>query len=114
MISINLNNVEKIVFHNKDLQKHLPGLKKLFHQWRLSYQFPQLKPLRQKILLELLDTIDEKTLQEYFREEVYVQKLKNITTHISVNIDESEQLNSVLGNFCISRNATTLYLTSWK
>jgi hypothetical protein len=119
MITINLQNVETLLFKNSKVKIALPDLRHIFDQWLLSYRFPALTHMRKQALLDLLNALDGthvEKLARLFNHMVFIERLDH---HIVKNLELSlvGPLESALtncngyNNIAISRNADKLSIT---
>ncbi len=121
MLTINLNNVETMVFYDQKLQKLLPEFKNIFGQWRLSKIDPSLKPTGQRAMMDFLNSVNEEhieILSNYFDSDVSINKLDY---HIVKNIDfpvseaESNLINEkFFNNTVLYRKGNQLYISLWR
>lgn len=122
MIEINLNNIEELIFFDKNIQKQLPEFSHLFHQYRLAKMTPVLKTLGQKSVVDLLNGLKPEHMEiirNYFNEEVTLTNIdyhivKNIESscdELEINLQEIEWLNP---QFCIDSNGNQVYLSVWR
>ena len=57
MIEINFLTISQLIFSDKTIQEKLPEFYDLFQQWKLGQQYPGLKPMAQKALLDSVGMI---------------------------------------------------------
>ena len=102
--TINLHNVEKLIFEDSELRKKLTSHKDLLHTWALSKQSPDFKAMGQKAILNFLNLITDqeiKIISEYFNEVVSVEKMLNTETIIKEA-------------FFVYREGEQFYLSTWR
>ena len=106
---------------DRKLQKQLPHHKHLFNQWLAAYRSPQLRSLRQKAELKLLEHLqnDTEILENYFNKKVTIHPIDyHIARNHKVCLGELETvLNGLTGftdNPTISKNAEHVYLSFWR
>ena len=120
--TINLHNVEKLIFEDSELRKKLTSHKDLFHTWALSKQSPDFKAMGQKAILNFLNLITDqeiKIISEYFNEVVSVEKiLTNVVEQYNCLINEAEKmLNTetiIKEAFFVYREGEQFYLSTWR
>jgi len=121
MITINLKNIEELIFNNPNARTLLPELRHLFDQWLLSYRFPALNTMRKQAIFDLLNSLDGvqvEKLARLFGDMIFVEKLdyhfiKNLNFPIDSIERELTNYNSYV-NIAISRNDNQCYLTTWR
>ena len=119
-MQINLQNVEQLIFMDRNAQSLLPKFNHLFDQYRLSHFAPGLKSLGQRSVLELLNSLDGShvaALSEYFGEEVEIQKLSHkIVEHYDFNTEYSGELCRFSGykEFCLTRHKDEIKASFWR
>lgn len=120
MLTINLQNIEDLVFLDKKLQSQLPEFRHFFDQWRLAQHAPALRPMGRRAMLDLLNSLDNHNalLSRYFGTSVTIDKLDY---HLVKNYDfplegiETE-INKVEGymNFSAYRDKDHFYISFWR
>lgn len=121
-IIITYQNVEELVFYDKELHKRLPEFKKHWQGWALTKQQGHLKFICQRIMLDFLNEIEDKHIQvlsEYFKTEVIVKKIDtNVIHNYICNIDEAEDFLNSLSvlkyGFVVYRDENQLYISTWR
>jgi len=121
MLTVNLNNVEEIIFRNKTLRNALPELRGYFDQWNLASQHPFLKAMGKQATIDLLNALNEKhtkILESHFGMSVTVDKLNNRAfTSFQWEIDKAEyelnQLND-MAQISAYRKGDQLYISLTK
>ncbi len=118
---LNFQNVEEIVFKDKNVQNILPEFKHLFDSWTLSIRITALRNLGKRSLLDFLNSLSAKHLQvlsNYFKQDVKVERLDyNIVRNINTTLDGAvEELSKYEGflDLAISRKDNQLYICMWK
>lgn len=121
MITINLQNVEELVFYNKALQQQLPEFRNTFMSWGLGKQLSALKHLCQKSIFEFLDGLSEehiKKLEDHFGTDVRIVKTDpHLVKNGDFSLDCAQcELNEFQGyeNWFVWRDADKLYVSSWR
>jgi hypothetical protein len=120
-MDINLQNIEDVIFFNREAQELLPEFRHLFDQWRLAKQVPGLGSLGQRSVLELLNGLTAEhvqKLQEYFGDIILVDKIDHrIVRHYEGDVTEAEkELCEFSGyrEFCPYRKGGRLYVSFWR
>ena len=124
MIQINIQNVEELIFNNKEIWKKMPELVHLRDQWRMSKMTPILRAMGRKSLLDFLKSaknIHEDILSDHFGTEVTIDKVerhlvKNIEFSIE-NLDEKEmdfELSEIYTSYSVFRDENKVYVTFWR
>jgi hypothetical protein len=120
MPTLNLSNVEELVFHDRELQSRLPDLVHEFQQWRLGFQVPSLRFLGKKAVLDALVKLGGYTavLEEYFGEPVEVEPLDyHVVKNFDLPVEDAEnELCKYQGfpNLSLSRREGRLYISCWR
>ncbi len=121
MLTIDLKNVEDLVFVDKAAQQAVPGLRDLFHSWALGRLMPSLRPVAQRAVFEFFDRITPEqvaALAGHFGREVRVDgTAPHLVRHYSFSLEDSEGgLNEagLGGNFFVWRDEGNLYVSTWR
>jgi len=120
MFTINLKNIEELIFNNKEVRFLLNDFSYIFDQWFLSQRVSFLRTMRLQSLIDLINALNEQHLEklkEYFGDTIIIDRIDyNITKHVTFNLnsDIASKLSNDITNFTISRNKDHLYLTSWR
>lgn len=114
MITIDLNNIEELIFYNSSLQSKLPEFQNLFNIWKFSIT-NNLKPLGKKVILDFINSLKDehiKIIGEYFNDEISIGILDY---HIVKNIKICEE-GCVAGfvNAVVYRDKDEINLTFWR
>lgn len=120
MIKINLHNIEELILKNKELRSLMPELRHIFDKWLLSYRIPGFSSLRQESMVELLNSLKGHLdlLEQHFENSVSISEMDHkIVKNLEFSIDDvfgglSE--NVLFDNFTISRNASKIYISTWR
>lgn len=117
MISLNIDNVESLIFHNKSKYQLFPDLKHFFKQW----EHKVLYGLRtRQLLLDFLQSFNEThilALQNHLRAEIKVERVDyNIVKCFKIPISDADDLCGIVGykNFTTYRDGSFLYLCFWR
>lgn len=121
-ITINFQNVEKVVFSDSELKKKLPDFKKQFDGHAMSKLHPDMRAFGQKMLIEFVNLVEDKhakIMADHFKQDVAVQQIDlNVCHNYEFGVDEAEEaLNSmkILKEFIIAyREGDRLYLSTWR
>lgn len=125
MLTINIQNVEEIIFQNDKIWKSIPELQYLREQWKLSKISPILRAMGKKALLDFLNKAKEEhelAISKFLNTTVTINKIdyqviKNMEfdledAELILNIlDEQEPLYSYFGTY---RKENRLYVTFWR
>ena len=120
MISLNVQNIEKLIFYDKKLQSLLPEFKDTFNQWAFAMKFSAFKPTAKRAVMDLLNNLKKEhieIIEKYFNSKVVIDKLDyHIVKDCKVALDELESLNETepFYNVELYRDANHLYILSWR
>lgn len=124
MIYLNFQNVEELIFNNKEVQNLLPiDFFNYFEQWRLAQRFPMLKQVGKSAILDFLNGLkDEQAdiLSDYFEERVVVEKLYyNLSQNRTISLSEENVCDFLcdfqgFNYFTTSRDKENLHITFWR
>jgi hypothetical protein len=121
MITINLRNIEEILFHNSELQEQFPEFRHYFDQWKLAKQHAFLKQIGKQAVIDLLNNLSEDHLEiisNYFNSEITIDKFNNrIVNFYQFDIDQiSEEIENIqeFGNIFLHRDENQVYLGTWR
>ncbi len=120
-LTINVVNIEELIFRDQEIWKKLPHFSNLFQTWKLGQFTPQARPVAQKALLDLLNLLDDgmiHTLEEYFHKPIRVEKLDyTLVKEYVVPVTEAQhaldRLGVVEGELFLHRDADQLYIGAW-
>jgi len=118
---INIQNVEELIFYNKEIWQKIPDLIHLRDQWRISRISPVLRAMGKKSLLDFLNQakpIHEEILSDHFDKLVTIDRIesniiKNTEFFVEdddVNLDSHE----IYNGFSIYRKKNKVYVTLWR
>jgi len=123
MIVINLQNVEELIFFNKETYELFPDSKVYFDQWMLAQRIPSLRSLGKRSVIDFLNSITDEgieRLESYFEDSITLELIDYhiVKTH-SFNVEDMEkELNSTptagYNNFNVSRNKNIVNITFWR
>lgn len=121
MLTINLGNIEELLFYDKKVQKLLPEFSDLFGQWILAKQAPALRTMGKRAIINLLNGLEEShitILSRHFGQQVIVETLDyRIVKNCMFPLEEAERgLNTEGGfsNLALHRDGNHLYISSWR
>lgn len=121
MLTLNLQNVEELVFFNRQLQQTLPEFYNTFQTWNLGKRVSALKHLCQKAIFDFFDGLTEEhleKLEEHFKTEVKVVKTDpHLVKSDTFDLDCAQcELNEFDGyeNWFVWRDADRLYISTWR
>lgn len=118
---INIQNVEDLIFHDKEIWKSIPDLVHLRDQWRISKMAPALRAMGRKAMLDFLSSAKsrhEDALSERFGQRVTIDRLDTSLVR-SVEFSCSEDFPEIVPDesytgFSTHRKGDTVSLTFWR
>jgi hypothetical protein len=120
-MKINIQNVEELIFQNKEIWKKMPEMSHLRDQWRMSKMSPVLRALGRKSLLDFLRSAKgahEDILSEYFKTTVTIDKIeRSIVKNIELDVQEEDpsfEFEDIYTSFSTYRNKDKIYITFWR
>lgn len=118
-MKINLQNIEEQIFFNQEIYKLLPEFNNLFYQWQLSKRHPGLSTLGKRSVIDLLNALENKHIQileEYFGEEIILNKISdNIVKHYESDLDDANLCQFTdYKDFSVYRNKDKMKVTFWR
>ena len=123
MIVINLQNIEELIFFNKETYRFFPESKVYFDQWMLAQRIPSLRSLGKRSVIDFLNSITDEhiiELENYFEDSITLETIDYhiVKTH-SFNVENiNKELNAVstagYNNFNVSRNKDIINITFWR
>tara|TARA_Y100000034_G_C6903595_1_gene418670 strand:+ start:1114 stop:1479 length:366 start_codon:yes stop_codon:yes gene_type:complete len=121
MLVLNLQNVEELIFHDKEVRKLLPQYRGNFDQWTLGYTVPALRQLGKRALADFLMSLapeDVEVLENHFGDLIEVDKLDyHIVQNFDATLEEAECClaeRGGIGNVSVYRDNDRLYISSWR
>lgn len=124
MLDLNFQNVEELIFEDREAQKVLPShFFSLFEQWRIARRIPALKSLGKQATLDFLNALsdtDVEGLEVYFGTNIRLEKFNySITRDIKVPLADTEvcqQLCECVGfnYFSTWRDENFIYVSLWR
>lgn len=121
-MNINLQNIESVIFFDRQIRKLLPDFRNEFGQWDLAQHSSTLRSLGKRTVLNVLNSLNDEhveILESYFKEPVTLMKLDHhIVRHSVFALEDSQselnQLDGWVGEFAICRDADHLYVSNWR
>ena len=120
MVTLNLKNIESILFNNKKLIQQFPEFKHYFDQWRLSKQHSFLKNVGMQAVIDLMNNLNDdhiKKIEDFYNFKFKVVKINNkLVNNFEFDLDSCDNFLSelpVVANICLYRNKNELFVTSW-
>lgn len=119
-MKITIQNVEELIFENKDVWKKMPELTHLRDQWRMSMMTPMLRALGRKSVLDFLRTAKEThedSLSEYFGTHVTIDKIdRHLVANKSFKVGEEPDLEDaeIYTGFSCHRTKEDIHITFWR
>lgn len=121
MLNINFQNVEELIFQNKEVWQKMPDLIYLRDQWRISRMTPMLRALGKKSVLDFLSKISEKhekIISEHFDSPVTIDKLdRHVIKNIQYSINDAEDClfwEETYPYFSTYRKGNKIYISFWR
>ena len=118
MITLSFQNVEKLIFYDKKVQRILPEFSDIFAKWT---QNAKLGLNSKNILLDFVNSIipeQVERLRSYWGSPVSVQKLESgLVKNNIVTIDKLHDYleeTSDFGNLSIARDGELIYICNWR
>lgn len=118
---INIQNVEELVFHDKEAWRLMPELVHLRDQWRVSRMAPALRSMGRKAVLDFLKQAKgrhERALSERFGTEVTIDRIEShLVKNLEFSVDEEfpdvDPEMNYAGFSCFRRDGK-VFLTFWR
>lgn len=116
MIVINIQNIEDLILKNPGLHRVLDDQQHIIQQWKMSSRIPYLRSLKQKSLIDLLNSLNSDNiikLEEYFKDTITLNKLNYKLIKNMVLEFDAEEIDG-LSNFAITRDDKNIGVTFWR
>jgi len=120
MVTLNLTNVEELVFYDRKVRAELPDFANLFNVWTFSLR-AGFGPMGRKVVVDFLNGLKENHLEilgKHFNDKVTVDRSDyHIVRNQQVALDNAEEgLNQIQGfpNISIHRDENQLYISFWR
>jgi len=120
MLSINIDNIEDLVFFDEKLHSKLPDFEFLFRQWKLGKMYGLRSLIRQSLFDFLNRTNNEhiKILEEYLGQDIVIENNLDyhIVRNIKVSVEDPEAICEISGynGFSTYRKGNQLYVSFWR
>lgn len=118
---INIQNVEELIFQNKEIWRKMPELVYLRDQWRMSRTTPVLRAMGRKSILDFLRKakgVHEQVISDHFGTAVTIDKIERhlvLNTEFSVDDDNVDfELEDDYTAFSTYRKEGKVYVTFWR
>lgn len=118
---INLQNVEELIFYDKQVQKLLPQFKNFFDSWALSKRVTELRALGKKSISDFLFGLESEhieILKIYFGCNIAIDKLdyRIVKNYEFLLEDVEHQLNKseTFPNLFFAMDDKKIYLSFWR
>jgi hypothetical protein len=117
---INFQNVEDLIFHDKNVWKSIPDLIHLRDQWRMSKMSPILRALGRKSLLDFLRSakrMHEDAMSIYFNATVPIDIIElHLVKNIEFGLEDEAELefNDIYSGFSVFRKQDKISITFWR
>jgi hypothetical protein len=120
-MQINLNNIEEVIFHDREAQKLFPEFAPNFDQWRLAQRIPGLKQMGKRAVLDVLNGLKGEQiekLEKYLDDSIILDSIdERIVINKSATLDELEgELCEIAGfqDFCLYRDRDQVHISFWR
>lgn len=120
-MDINLQNIEEIIFYNKDVWKNIPELKQFYDQWVLSKTVSGLNHLSKKSILDFMNSLNSshiEKLQKFFSTTIIIDKIQtNVVSFLECDKNDVESKICCYDNykdFFIIRNKDKVDICFWR
>jgi hypothetical protein len=120
MLTINIANVEELVFYDANIHKLFPEFSQMFKLWKSGVVFG-IKSLSKQILLDFLNSINNthiEILKNYFKMDVRVDNIDyHLVKDFKVPISDADcAICGLKGyrNFTTYRDDNYLYICFWR
>jgi len=118
---INIQNVEELIFHNKEIWRKMPDLIHLRDQWRMSRISPVLRAMGRKCILDFLRSakgVHEDIISEHFGTHVTIDRIDRHLVHSTEFGVEDDHVDFDLQDdytaFSTFRKEGKVYVTFWR
>jgi hypothetical protein len=119
MLTINIQNIEELIFNDSKIHKLLPEFQNTFFQWKFGKR-NNLRTLVKNSVFEFFDLIEDrhiKRLEGYFGEPVTINTIDHhLIKNVKLPISNELQTHEYEGyeNFTAYRDGDHLYLCFWR
>ena len=120
-MEINIQNVEELIFQNKEIWRKMPDLIHLRDQWRISRMTPMLRAMGKKCILDFLRMAKnqhEDIISEHFGTHVTIDKIERHLVHNTDFLVEDDNVDFELHDnftaFSTFRKEGKVRITFWR
>lgn len=120
-MNLNLNNIEEIIFYDRNVQNLLPEFRHYFDQWQLGNRIPAMKTLARRSVYEFFNSLNNehrKILESYYNCNIILEKIDNrLCMNTELNITDVENNLCEFTGFAeinAYRTKDKVYLTFWR
>lgn len=120
-MNINFQNVEDLIFQNKELWRKMPDLIYLRDQWRMGKMIPMLKSLSKKSIIDFLSKVSndhEKIISDHFNCPITIDKLdRHVIKNVQYSIEDAEDClfsEETYPYFSTYRKGNQVYISFWR
>lgn len=118
---INIQNVEELIFHDKEVWRSIPDLVHLRDQWRISKMAPMLRAMGRKAMSDFLGSVKdrhEEALSKRFGSRVTIDRMDTrLVDSVEFSSDEEfpelPSADSFTG-FSSFRRGGRVFVTFWR
>ena len=120
MIILNFNNIEEIIFSNKELMKKLNNLIYFYDIWKMARIIPAMRNQGKKAVLDFLLALETKhieVIESHLGKIIKVERLSyNTIETFQADMDnlECELENHNINNLELYRKDDIVYVTNWR
>lgn len=109
---INIQNLESIILNDQKFQKLLP--EQLLVHWKFAVK-NGLNSIAKKTLLDILDSLNENILSEYFGCTITLNKIDySIVKNITLSVNDHDFEIAGFDNFFATRDKEQVYISLWR
>lgn len=119
-MQINIQNVEELIFQDKEIWRKMPEMIHLRDQWRISRMTPMLRAMGKKSLLDFLKNAKrehEEILSDYFGKMVTIDRIdRNLVVNKQFIVGEEPELedSEIFTGFSTYRKGNEIKVTFWR
>jgi hypothetical protein len=119
MLTINIENIEEVIFYDPKIHLLFPEFKNIFNQWKLGKR-NSLRTLVQNSIFELLNSINDEhieKLEKHLNKKLVLNKIDHhLVKSVRIPIPEENEVFEIQGyrNFATYRDGEHLYISFWR
>lgn len=118
---INIQNIEELIFHDKEIWRKMPDMVHLRDQWRMSRISPVLRAMGRKSVLDFLGKVKashEDIISEHFGTRVTIDRIERHLVRNDEFLVEDDHVDFKLHDFYTGfstyRKEGRVYVTFWR